>query len=118
LSELVLTIDVEYLRELFTPRGDCFHVHLSGCTSINYFDWASESHTQNLIEIEEKELEILSVQQKENKACITCTTGELSISFERLHIRLDTGECITKSQLQEKVQRYWKNWEEQNVETK
>lgn len=108
LPEIVFRIELEYFRNMFSSKGNSFFANISGCKFIEFFNWETESRTQNFSEIEGEELEILSVEQQGEYANIICSTGTLIILYENIEFHLDTGELITYQELAEACNNYWK----------
>jgi hypothetical protein len=49
---IALRIEIEYLRNMFPSKGHSFWANVTGCQSMEFYNWKSEIHTSNLKEIE------------------------------------------------------------------
>jgi hypothetical protein len=114
LPKISFRIDIEYLRNMFPSGGDSFLAHVSGCVSIEFYNWEKETRTKDLIEIQSEEPEILSIEQKGDVAHIICSTGELDILYKDIEFQLDSGESVTYKELADACKRYWDDWESRN----
>jgi hypothetical protein len=111
LPKLSLRIEIEYLRNMFEPKGNSFLVHLSGCESIEFYNWDNEARIKDLTEIQKEKPQILSIEQQGDLAHIFCSTGELNILYKDLEFQLDSGEPVTFQALENTCTRYWDDWE-------
>ena len=110
LPELTFRVEIEYLRNMFPSDGDSFLLQFSGCKHIEFLDWETEIRTKDLKEIQDKDLEILSVEQREDIAHIICSTGELDILYKDVGFKIDSGEEISDQELMDAGTKYWDDW--------
>lgn len=111
LPRIPLRIEIEYLRNMFSPKGDSFLAHISECESIEFHNWENETRTTDLVEIQKEEPEILSIEQKGDIAHIICSAGELNVLYKNIEFQLDTGEPVTYQELADACKKYWDDWE-------
>lgn len=104
-------IEIKYLRNMFPSKGNSFLAHLSGCESIEFYNWENETRTSELAEIQKEEPEILSIEQLGDIAHIICSTGELDILYKSIEFQLDSGELVTFQELADACNKYWDDWE-------
>ncbi len=52
LPKISFRIEIEYLRNMFPSEGDSFFANVSGCESIEFYNWEEETRTKNLVEIQ------------------------------------------------------------------
>ena len=109
-GDLVLTIAIEYLREMFEGHGTSFHLHLKGCTRIRYINTDSEA-TDDIAEIVEIEPILLNVAS-EQPFVYECVMGRLELEYERAAVRLDSGVEVSELDLVNASDRYWAQWNE------
>ena len=83
LPNISFRIEIEYLRNMFPSKGDSFLAHLTGCESIEFYNWENETRSNVLAEIELEEPEILSIKQKGDSAHIICSTGEINVLYKK-----------------------------------
>jgi hypothetical protein len=111
LPKISLRIEIEYLRNMFSSKGDSFLAHLTECESIEFLNWENENRTTNLKEIATEEPEILSIEQNGDIAHVICSTGELDILYKEIKFQLDSGEPVTYKELADACNKYWDDWE-------
>ncbi len=114
LPRISFRIEIEYLRNMFPSRGDSFLAQLSGCESIEFYNWENETRTKDLAEIQSEKPEILSIEQKGDIAHIMCSTGELDVLYKDIEFHLDSGESVTYKELADACNKYWDDWESRN----
>jgi len=110
LPKINFRIKIEYLRNMFPSKGDSFLASLSGCESIEFYNWESETRTKALNEIQAEEPEILSIEQQGDIAHIICSTGELDVLYKDIEFQLDSGESVTYKELADACNKYWDDW--------
>ena len=111
LPNISFRIEIEYLRNMFPSKGDSFLAHLTGCESIEFYNWENETRSNVLAEIELEEPEILSIKQKGDSAHIICSTGEINVLYKNIEFHLDSGELVTFKELTGASDGYWDDWE-------
>lgn len=111
LPNITFRIEIEYLRNMFPTKGVSFFAVLSGCESIEFYNWESNARTTVLSEIQDEEPEILSIEQQGEAAHIICSTGELDVLYKEIEFELDSGEAVTYKELDEACNKYWDEWE-------
>lgn len=104
-------IEIEYLRNMFPSQGNSFVAQISGCESIEFYNWETEIRTKDLKEIQLEEPEILSIEQQGDIAHIICSTGELDVLYKDVEFQLDSGEAVTYQELEDACNKYWDDWE-------
>ena len=104
-GDLTLTVEIEYLRELFSDGGKNFIVKLIGCDTLTYQpDGPSELLDSLASEIPEG---IHSGEADGDLVRVYCMNGVLSIRYRDFSLMLDNGQPITLAELGEKSQEYW-----------
>ena len=114
LPNISLRIEIEYLRNMFSPQGSSFMAQVSGCEHLEFYHWENDSRINVPSEIQEIETEILSVKQRGDVAHLMCTTGELEILYKDIVFQLDSGESVTYKALDEASNKYWDDWQSRN----
>jgi len=111
LPNIKLTIEIEYLRHIFSKDGDSIIAELKGCTFLEFLSWENDEVLRNVEKISAIEPEILSVEKVNNKAHIICGDGELDIIYEDVLFALDNGKPITILDIDTASHKYWDEWE-------
>ena len=83
---------------------------LSGCESIEFYNWETRARTKDLEEIQSEQAEILSIEQQGDIAHILCSTGELNVLYKDIEFQLDSGESVTYKELIDACNKYWDDW--------
>ena len=112
--DINITIEIQYLRDVFSKDGKSIIVNLSGCSFIEYLDWKKEEKFQDLDSISAMRPEILSAEGIEGKAHIICVEGTLDIQYQDVSFELDNGKPITAFDLDKVSEKYWDEWEKKN----
>lgn len=102
-----LTVEIDYLREIFRPAGRGFVVTLTGCTRLEFQPWDAESAVTNFAELARLEPELLSADERDDLITVTCVDGVLRLVYSSASVRLDTGRGITLAELESAAQNYW-----------
>jgi len=111
-SDLVVTIDIPYLRHMFDANGTAFLIRLHQCDRFEYRDYSDSQWTNSFADIIRAEPEILSVKADTGQEIlITCTEGQLRMHYESCTIALDTGVPVTRDELAAAATHYWQEWE-------
>jgi len=111
-GELILTVDIGYLRAMFAGEGSGFRIHLSGCTRVRYCEY-DEEPTDQLEIILEREPEILSVIT-EQPLVLQCVMGELEIDYESMFVKLESGIQLSEREIADASELYWSRWRERS----
>ena len=109
-GNLVLTIEIGYLRAMFGGDGSSFRVHLTGCTRMRYSEY-DEEPTADLGKIREREPEILYVTS-EHPLVLDCVMGPLELEYEGMTVKLDSGVQVSEQELVGASELYWTRWRE------
>jgi hypothetical protein len=109
-GNLVLTIEIGYLRAMFEGEGSSFRVNLDGCTKMRYSEY-DEEPTVDLDRIREREPEILYVTS-EQPLVLDCVMGPLELEYERMTVTLDNGAEVSEKELVNASELYWNRWRE------
>ena len=110
LPDLVLTIEIQYLRHMFSKDGESILVRLRNCSIFEYQDFDSNTQISNFSEVATLEPEILSVQEIDGLAQILCVSGNLRIKYEDISFELDNGSSVDIPELDKACNEYWDKW--------
>ncbi len=111
LPNINITIEIQYLRHVFSKDGNSIIAKLNNCSFIEYLDWEKKVKFQDFNSISLMELEILSVEEVEGTAHIFCGEGTLDIQYKDIAFELDNGKPITVLDLDKASEKYWDEWE-------
>ena len=111
-GELLLTIEIGYLRGMFEGDGTSFEIKLKGCTKLRYSEY-DEEPTEDLARIRDREPEILYVTS-ETPLVIDCVMGSLELAYQEMSVTLDTGIQVSEEALAKACEQYWQRWDEGN----
>ena len=111
-GSLVLTLECQYLRQMFGDTGENFVLHLSEC-SLFAFEPFDEPAISHLGAISELELDILSANLG-NSLEVCCTTGILRLRYGSAQVALDSGEPVSLLELDAAASTYWSQWEQRH----
>jgi hypothetical protein len=109
-GNLVLTIEIGYLRAMFHGEGSSFRVHLTGCTKMRYCEY-DEEPTVDLDRIREREPEILYVTS-EQPLVLDCVMGPLELEYKQMTVTLESGVEVSEQELVSASELYWTRWRE------
>lgn len=107
-----LTLDIAYLRGMFSGDGTTFQISLRGCSSFTYSEYES-TPSSDLARIQELQPEILYVQST-SPIVIDCAGGVLEMSYDEMSVHLPDGRQLTYEQLVAASRDYWQRWSEQS----
>ncbi len=110
-SQLVIAVDISYLRNMFNNWGKGFIVTLESVTLCEYQSFSENQWIDDIEQIVVAEPEILSCINSEQSILITCENGLLRFKYETFSLTLDTGEPISYGELKSLSTRYWQEFE-------
>ena len=124
----VWKIDCEYLAEMINPQFTFFWIKIFDCKSLEFKPWLNPTELKQPIwkttnEIFKAELEILSVEEKDNQIKIHCnqydeefnfSAGELFLDCQGIKVFDEEWNEISFEELDKVCERYWKKFETKN----
>ena len=108
-SELLLVVEIPYLREMFKESGTCFNIVLSKVKELRFTPYDGSS-VSNLAEIVGYEPEILNSEKVNDGVLLMCVNGQLTVQYESAVVFLDNGRLISDEELLSASKRYWDNF--------
>lgn len=113
-GNVVVEIEIEYLRQMFEGDGNSFNVNLTVCTKIEYsvYDGAPISDMQEIVS---NEPEILYVNETEPEVILDCAIGRLVLNYADARVSLDSGQQVTYEELEQATKKYWSDAREHNA---
>lgn len=112
-GNVVVRVEIDYLRRRFAEPGDAFDITLYGCTRFE-FEPCDAPPISDFAELSRRELEILSVES-EAPVRVHCVGGVLTAEYANIAPHLDTGAALTMQQLIDASEAYWDEWEARHV---
>lgn len=111
-ESLLVFVSIPYLRVRLAPLGDSFSLRLFGLRAIELsrHDGGYE-RTSSLEEIAMNGIEILSTDSTDMPVKIKTTQGLLTLDFDDLEIRLDTGQVVDYGTILAACNSYWDEWQ-------
>jgi hypothetical protein len=109
LPEIALSVEIGYLRDMFSGQGEAFSLQLNHCRLFEYHLYEEPEGLTPLGEIALLEPEILMARDEDGVIVIGCTKGYLRCRYESFSIRLDTGMPVTFEALGQACKQYWEN---------
>ena len=124
-GDITLTVEIEYLRKMFSGDGSNIIIKLYGCDLLEYKPDITQNNTQivekNLDLIAQSQLWIYSGDQKGKDLIVYCQhwwrnkyksgTGHLKLRYKDFSISLDNGKQVLLDELDKKAEQYWDNFE-------
>ncbi|MBC3881929.1 hypothetical protein H8K35_10425 [Undibacterium sp. LX40W] len=107
-GDLVLRIQIEYLRNQFDESGDYFIIELGCCTKFRYSEYDNPP-TEELSEIQAREIDLLYVSS-EQPLVLDCSMGVLELEYESMRVLLPSGRTVTRDELIAASENYWNEW--------
>jgi hypothetical protein len=109
---IVLTLECQYLRQMFGDTGDSFLLHLNDC-SLFEFEPFDKPAIADLSEISQLELEILSSEVGDPLE-VCCVSGILRVRYGSAQAALDSGQSVSLPELDAASENYWTQWEQRH----
>lgn len=115
-----VSVEIEYLREMFEEPGTSFWVELTPCESLSFKTLDSADTFPSLQAISSLNLEILSASEdSEATLKVLCLAGEvhsqvygyLELKYGSSRVTLDTGRPVSVAELFAASAKYWDDWE-------
>lgn len=109
-TRLEVFVSIPYLRARLSPLGDSFSLRLSGVRIFEFSDYDGKKTTSALSEIAMSGIEILSTDSTAMPVKIATTQGFMTLDFDDLEIRLDTGQVVDYAAVDSACREYWEEW--------
>ena len=77
---------------------------------MEFLDYEGKKKTSSMEDIARSGIEILSTDSEAMPVKIATTTGFLTLDFDTLEIRLDTGQSVDYDQVYRVCCAYWDEW--------
>lgn len=117
-TDLVLFVDIPYLRERLRPLGDSFRLVLKGfrgCSVLNLDGRITSTDVQS--GISKRGLCILWVAEDKRPVTITTNQGFLTLDYDSAVVYLDTGELVSVEEIDRVATAYWDEFEKRSSKT-
>jgi len=117
-TDLIMFVSIPYLRRRLKPIGDSFALRLTELRSIEAADWEETKRTSFFPDIAMSGLVILSTESTGMPVRVVTNQGFLTLDFNRLEIRLDTGQVVDYETVDAACDQYWDEWSARAKEAK
>lgn len=109
-GNVVLHLDVEYLRERFADEGEQFVVSLVECSLFSFRVYEEENQMIDLEGIAALQPQILNAELDGELCRVFTDQGILEVKASAGSIHLDSGREITMAELVDEAKKYWDEW--------
>ena len=109
---VTLTVEIEYLRHMFSGNGNSIIIVLIACDTFNYQPFEPAEILTFLPDINESCPEILYAKVENGVIRVDCAEGTLWLKYKNYLLFLDDGQKIKIDELGEKFNKYWDGWED------
>jgi len=113
-GNVTVTVEIEYLRRMFSEHGSSIIVSLIDCVTFKYQSYELSELLTDLSAISDAQPEILYSHVENDVIKVDCSNGTLWLEYRDFSLMLDDGQPITLDELGEKCDKYWKDWEAGN----
>ena len=112
-GDVVLQVDIDYLRRRFSESGDRFEITLQGCTRFTFVPWTDQqAQPAGPTRLDGTQVvTILSADDAGSFCRVHCVPGTLEVAAENVVVRLDTGRLVSLDELMRVAEDYWREWE-------
>lgn len=114
-----ITIEIEYLRDMFEEPGTSFYVYLTACELLSFKAFDSVESSSSVDGLASLDLEIVSASEgAESTLDVLCLAGgaqsrvygNLQLNYASSSITLDTGRAVSVPELFGASAKYWEDW--------
>jgi hypothetical protein len=103
-GDIRLRIEIEYLRDMFSPPGHSIYVTLTNCRRMQLMAPPKKARRA----LSEKSVTILSAKKSDDgDIVVNSTEGDLVLEYDSFKLELDSGEAISLEQLAQASKQYW-----------
>ncbi len=106
-----VTVEIEYLRRMFSENGNSIIVSLLTCETFKYQPHEPSELLTDLSAISDIHPEILYADIENDVIHVDCNDGTLWLKYQDFSLMLDDGQPITLNELGDKCDKYWNDWE-------
>ena len=107
---LEIFVSIPYLRVRLAPLGDSFSLRLSGLRALEFSYSHETKKTSSLSDIAMSGIVILSTDSNAMPVKVETTQGCLTLDFDEMEIRLDTGQIVAYQTVLSACTEYWDEW--------
>lgn len=110
-ADVVMFVNIPYIRERMKPLGDSFALRLRGFRSFELLDSEGKKKGADLQEdLARNHIEILSTDSESMPVKISTTHGYVLLDFDALEIALDSGGEVSYEEVLKACTEYWDEW--------
>ena len=102
-GDIRLKVEIEYLRNMFSPPGQSIFVTLENCRRMHLLAPPKAARRA----LSEKRVTILSAKSDDGAIVVDSTEGDLVLEYDSFALELDSGERISLEQLAQASKQYW-----------
>lgn len=116
-GQLKLRVAIAYLRRMFSTEGGSIFLTLKGCSRFEYTPYEMRRPIQDLSEVAALRPWIVQAEERDGSIQVSCSEGELAVSYSEYTITLDDGREIDLDQLDAAAGKYWSEWSDRTSST-
>ncbi len=109
-GDLTLRVGIEYLTDLLPTEANHIVVGLLGCTRFDLYTW-DDDPVESLCAVghpgDTDLAEILSAEESDGVAKVTCVHGYLHAVYDDVRLSLAEGDHLPIEELDDASNRYW-----------
>jgi hypothetical protein len=109
-GDLIVTIEIEYLREEFPEPGNHILLRLTQCDSLTFFCYETNQLTSGVDALHGVDLEILGAELEGKSLVVAIDVGRLTLHYQTELIELDSGRKLSPSELDDAANRAVEGW--------
>lgn len=110
-DSLTMFVNIPWLRRRIEPIGDSFVLLFEGLKILEYED-TDGAKTSLRDELDVCSIEILSTPSKLMPVTVMMTMGQLTLDYENINFKLDTGQEIDFETIDRLCEEYWAEWKD------
>lgn len=110
-GDLLVTVEIKWIKQLFSRGNDCFYLKLTNCTLLEFYPFDKDILITNIQSILKYELWNASCEEEGDMIILYCSTGILKLKYDTSVAYLDKTTVITEQEIIAKLDsdRSWEN---------
>ena len=114
-GELRITLEIEYVRQMFDGEGTSLFIYLTDCDVLRYEAYDGSIPIDDLEQLVREELSFICAREEDGQIKVSCGYGDVCLRYRTARVELDDERPITRYDLEDACSRYWEAFRNRNA---